>query len=110
MSGQQKLDMRDAGFIRVFYEFGISHGKLAREYEVHTDTIRNVLHGKSFNPEAPPPPRSSLRKLSSEQVRMIRRWHAEGESDGRIRELLGGYVTKSTIRQVISGKTYKDVT
>ena len=91
----------------MFYEFGISKPKLAREYGVHVDTIRNVLAGRSFQGR---PLRSGLRKLTDDQVRQIREWATEGLGEARIQKKLGNIVGRSTVRQVINRTSYQDVT
>lgn len=102
--------MRDAEYIRVFLEFGISKRALAREYEVCLDTIRSIASHRSFNPGAPPPNYNQHRKLDVSQVQEIRRLRALGYGEQRIAKALGGVITRSTVRQVIDGKTYRDVT
>jgi len=103
--------MRDAELIRVFAEFGFTTGQLAREYDVHRDTIRNVVKGASFRPEGH---RSRgqcrYRKLSAEQVRHIRALAAGGFGEQAIARKLNGIVGRSTVRQVMAGTTYRDVT
>jgi hypothetical protein len=95
----------------LFGEFGFTPQQLGREYEVHTDTARNVLNGKSHQGLLI---RSSLRKLTDDQARQIRQWAApppagEGLGEARIRRRLGGIVGCSTIRQVINRESYQDV-
>ena len=102
--------MRDAELIRVFHEFGFSPRKLASEYEVHTDTIRNVLNRRSFNPPAGHLYRQSKhRKLSPWQVHWIRQWASNGLGEQAIAKKLDGAVHRSTVRQVMQGITYQDV-
>jgi len=105
-----KLTRRDAEFILVFYEFGFTKPELAREYGVHVDTIRNVLKGKSFQGR---PLRSSRRKLTDDQARQVLAWAAEGVGEVRIQKRLraqGTEIGRSTVRQVINGQSYQDVT
>ena len=105
-----KLQMRDAELIRVFSEFGFSSRQLAAEYGVHADTIRNVLHFKSFNPSAVHPYRQNKRrKLNDDQVRLIRRLKNDGLGEQAIAKKLGGTVHRSTVRQVMHGVTYQDI-
>lgn len=102
----KKLRMRDAELIRVFAEFGFTPRQLAREYDVHADTVRNVVKGTSFKPGGP---RVNQRKLNPEQVRQIRTLAAEGHREQFIARKLGYVVRRGTVRQVIHGITYKDV-
>lgn len=102
--------MRDAEYIRVFHEFGFSHRQLALEYDVHTDTIRNVLHYKSHNPAVSRTGRRNKnRKLADEQVLRIRELTASGHGEQAIARKLGNVVSRSTVRQVMQGITYQDV-
>lgn len=106
----KRLMMGDAELIRVFAEFGFRTGQLAREYDVHPDTIRNIVKGASFKPggrggRGP----NKKRKLNEGQVRQIREWAAEGHGEQTISMKLDGVIRRSTVRQVIDGKTYKDV-
>jgi transposase len=101
-----KLTSRDASFIRLFEEFGFSKPQLAEEYGVHVDTIRNVVRGKSFRGGVT---RNKNRKLNDEQVRQIHELAAQRFGEARIAKALGGVVSRSTVRQVMSGKSYKDV-
>jgi hypothetical protein len=98
--------------MRVFHEFGFTPRQLGLEYGVHTDTARNVVKGKSFQPPKPPQP-SKLRKLTDDQVRQIRRWAAEeGYGEARIQrrlKYLGVEIGRSTIRQVINRESYQEV-
>lgn len=105
-----KLTSRDADFMRVFAEFGFKAPQLAKEYEVHPDTARNVLNGTSHTGKGLPP--SALRKLTDDQVRQIRAWAAEGLGEARIQNRLktqGIEIGRSTIRQVINRVSYRDV-
>jgi len=102
-----KLTSQDAELIRVFHEFGISKPKLAQEYGVHLDTIRNVVNGKSFRGQ---PVRSKKRKLTDDQVRQVHSWAAEGLGEVRIAKKLDNIVARSTVRQVINRQSYRDVT
>lgn len=104
-----KLTSRDAEFIRLFAEFGFKKPQLAREYDVHTDTIGNVLNGKSFY--GPEPPRID-RKLTDDQARQVLAWAAEGLGEIRIQNKLsqrGVNIGRSTIRQVIKRQSYQDL-
>ena len=103
----RKLTNMDAEFIRLFDEFGFPKSQIAREYGVHVDTIRNVVLGKSFKGSVL---RNKNRKLSDDQVRQIREWAAEGFGEARIAKKLGGIIGRSTVRQVITGHSYQDVT
>jgi transposase len=113
-----RLQFRDAEFIRVFHEFGFSHRQLAREYKRHTDTIRNILHGNSHKPGSSragsPGHRNDNRKLQDEHVRFVRLRAKEGQGEKRItvglKENFGVEVSRSTVRQVMTGITYRDVT
>ena len=102
-----KLTSRDAEFIRVYHEFGIAKTKLAREYGVHVDTIRNVINRVSFKGG---PVRSKMRKLTDDQVRQVHAWSAQGLGEVKIQRNLGGIIGRSTVRQVINGESYRDVT
>lgn len=99
--------MRDAEFIRVFYEFGFTKPQIAREYGIHVDTVRNVVIGKSFSGQ---PMRSSKRKLTDDQARQVREWAAEGLGEVKISRNLDGLIGRSTVRQVVNGLSYQDVT
>lgn len=106
----KKLRMRDAELIRVFAEFGFTPRQLAREYDVHADTVRNVVKGTSFKPGPHKgSPHANQRKLNPEQVRQIRTLAAEGHREQFIARKLGYVVRRGTVRQVIHGITYKDV-
>lgn len=105
-----KLTSRDAEFIHLFHEFGFKKPQLAKEYEVHLDTIRNVLNGKSHHGK---PLRNSLRKLTDDQARQVLAWSAEGLGEIRIQNRLkaqGIEIGRSTIRQVIKRQSYQEVT
>jgi len=102
--------MRDAEFIRLFAEFGYTAGQIAREYDVHPDTVRNVIRGNSFKPEGH---RSrgqcNHRKLNAAQVRYIRELAATGLGEQAIARKINNVIGRSTVRQVMSGKTYREV-
>lgn len=103
--------MRDAELIRVFAEFGYRTGELATEYDVHPDTIRNVVKGSSFKPEGHKSRgQCNRRKLNDSQVRYVRELAAQGLGEQAIAKRLNGVIGRSTVRQVMSGKTYQDVT
>lgn len=102
----QKLTASQAEMVRVFAEFGYTKAALAREYGVHVDTVRNILRGTSFNGTTPP---RKDRKLDEEQVLWIRQWAADDLSDTMIVKKLGGVVSRSTVRQVVEGRSYRDV-
>ena len=102
-----KLTSQDAEFIRVFHEFEISSSKLAKEYGVHVDTIRNIVNGKSFQGN---PLRSKQRKLTDDQARQVREWAAAGLGEVKIAKNLGGIIGRSTVRQIINNESYQDVT
>lgn len=106
-----KLSSQDADFMRMFYEFGFTQSQLAREYEVHPDTVRNVVTGRSF--KGGPPRRSKKRKLTDDQARQVHKWADEGFGEVRIQRKLhsqGIEIGRSTVRQVINGQSYQDVT
>lgn len=103
-----KLSATDADWIRVFAEFGYTKRALAKEYGVHVDTVRNILNGTSFNGD--PKKRTQPRKLTDEQVRFIREQVRLGHKEQAIARMLQGVVGRSTVRQVIEGKSYSDVT
>lgn len=107
----RKLPTRDAEFIRLFAEFGFTYVAIARAYELHPETVSNVVRGKSHKREgyAGSKPRLRLRKLNDEQVRKIRKLAAEGHGEQYIARQIGYAVQRSTVRQVMDGKTYKDV-
>lgn len=96
--------------IRVFLEFGISKSALAREYNVHVDTIRNIDRGLSFSGSLT---RRKDRKMSDVHIKFIRAQAALGYGEHVIvNDLYEGFaieVSRSTVRQVIAGKSYKDV-
>jgi transposase len=96
----------DADFIRVFYEFGFTKKQLAQEYQVHVDTIRNVISGKSFQGITQ---RSRHRKLNDDQVRQVRAWAAQGLGEVKISKLLGGLIGHSTVRQVMNRESYQEI-
>jgi len=102
-----KLTPVDAEWIRVFAEFGFSKRDLSKEYGVHVDTVRNILNGTSFNGD--PRKRVQPRKLTDEQVRFIREQMALGHKEQAIARMLQGVVGRSTVRQVMEGKSYADV-
>lgn len=94
--------------IRVFAEETLAtRHSLAVEYAVHPDTIRNILTRKSFTGGSPSSRRD--RKLSDEQVFQIRALSKLGNKPDIIATKMGHVVSKSTIRQIIDGKSYKDV-
>lgn len=103
-----KLTPLDAEWIRLYAEFGFSKRTLSKEYGVHVDTVRNILNGTSFNGD--PKKRTQERKLTTEQVRFIHRQVALGHKEQAISKMLKGVVGRSTVRQVIEGKSYADVT
>lgn len=103
----QKLTQTQADTIRVFAEeTRATKAALAREYDVHPDTIRNILNRKSFIGETP---HRKDRKLSNEQVLEIRCLSKLGYKPDKIATKMDHIVSKSTIRQVVDGKSYKDV-
>ena len=104
----QKLTQAEADMIRVFAEeTRATRHTLAAEYDVHPDTIRNILNGKSFTGSSPASRRD--RKLSDEQVFQIRALSKLGNKPDVIATKMDHIVSKSTIRQVVDGKSYKDV-
>lgn len=108
MTLSQKLTQADADMIRVFAEeTRAGRAALAREYGVHPDTIRNIVNRKSFTGGQP---RRKDRKLTCEQVIQIRCLSKLGDKPDRIATKMDHIVSKSTIRQIIEGKSYKDVT
>lgn len=105
----QKLTQTQADMIRVFAEeTRATRASLAVEYDVHPDTIRNILNRKSFTGSSPASRRD--RKLSNEQVFQIRALSKLGNKPDIIATKMGHIVSKSTIRQVVNGQSYKDVT
>lgn len=102
-----KLTPTDAEWIRLFAEYGFSKRSLSKEYGVHADTIRNILNGTSFNGD--PKKRVQERKLTDEQVRFIRQQVKLGHKEQAIARMLQGVVGRSTVRQVMEGKSYADV-
>ena len=105
-----KLEMRDAEFIRLFKEFGEwTPPQIARAYDVHPDTVRNILYGKSFKPEGHRKDgHRQQRKLTDEQVRTIRELSAAGHKNCISRHL-GKKVSRATVRQVVLRHTYQDI-
>ncbi len=103
-----KLTPLDAEWIRLYAEFGFSKRALSKEYGVHVDTVRNILNGTSFNGD--PKKRVQPRKLTDEQVRFIREEMKKGSKEQAIARMLQGVVGRSTVRQVMEGKSYQDVT
>lgn len=101
--------MRDAEFIRLYAEFGFRTTDIAREYEVHPDTVRNILKGRSFRPEGHRPRTVNARKLTPDQVRFVRAKAAAGYKQEAISQALGGIVKRGTVRQLVNGQTYRDV-
>lgn len=104
----QKLTQDQADMIRMFSEFGFSKPQLAREYHVHTDTVRNVLNGLSFTGDTrkkdfhhQPP--------TDEQVRFIKEQAREGHKEQAIATMLRGVVARATVRQVLDGKNQQGV-
>lgn len=105
-----KLTRDQADMIRVFKEFGYRTGQLAQAYEVHPDTIRNVVKGASFTTKDPSQDgHRRLRKLTDDQVRIIRKMAGEGYGEHAISRELNKVVHRATIRQVMRRQTYKDV-
>lgn len=105
-----KLTQSDADLIRVFAEeTRATKAALAREYDVHPDTIRNILNRKSFTGDPAVPRRNPNRKLSNEQVIQIRCLSKLGYKPDKIATKMEHVVSKSTIRQVVEGSSYKDV-
>lgn len=106
----RKLEPAQAEMIKVFREFGFTKAALGREYGVHVDTIRNIDKGVSFNGGAP---KRKDRKLSDDDIRFIRAKGASGIKEQQISNLLRTErnieVSRSTVRQVLNGKSYKDV-
>lgn len=101
-----KLTPYDATMIPVFREF-FSRSEVAREYGVHRDTIRNVEKGVSFSTLVS---RRKDRKLSDDEIRQIRLWEGQGHREHAITTLLENKVSRSTVRQVLNGQSYQDVT
>src|ERR1700757_1783703 len=97
-----KLTHDQADMIRVFKEAGYTTGQLAKEYGVHADTIRNVVKGASFTAEPKDPKLDGhrrLRKLTDDQVRVIRKMAGEGFGEHAISRQLGKGVHRATIPQ-----------
>lgn len=107
-----KLQQYDADLIRVFSEFGFTKRALAGEYDVHIDTVRNILNNRSFTGGKSGGGKVNLanRKLNDDQVRFIHAQAALGHKEQKIASLLGNVVSKSTVRQVIEGRSYAEVT
>jgi hypothetical protein len=87
--------------IRLFAEFGFSFAQLAQEYEIHTNTVRSIVNG------APDVIRKD-RKLTDDQIRQVRAWHAQGWGQQRISQELG-IISKSSVRQILRGNSYRNV-
>ena len=105
----QKLRQDQADMIRVFSdELHVSKAALAREYGVHVDTVRNILNYKSFT-GAEKKPSGQPRSLTDEQVRFIKAQARKGYKESAITKMMRGVAHKSTVRQVLEGKTYQDV-
>ena len=99
-----KLTKDQAEYIRLFKDIA-KPAALAKEYGVCVATIHNVLNGKSFRDDKKP---RSDRALTEETVREIRKLQAEGLSDWKISRL-PGMPPRSSVRQVLNGKSYKDI-
>lgn len=102
----KKLRRRQAEMIRLFLEFGFTQQECADVYEVSLDTIRNIANGVSFKP---PVSRRKDRKLSDDEIRQVHVWGAKGHKEQKISTLLHGKVSRSTVRQILAGKSYQDV-
>lgn len=103
----QKLTATDVEFIRLFGggERPIAKpSALAQEYGVCTETIYDVLNGKSHKPGTAP---RNDRRMSDDEVREIKRLQRKGLTDWKISRATGR--SRSTIRQIMDGKTYRDV-
>lgn len=99
------LTAEQAGLVRVFREFGFSRAAVAGEYGVHPDTIRNIENGTSFTKTA----RRKDRKLTDDEVRQVHAWGKQGHREQKIATLLGNKISRSTVRQILAGKSYQDV-
>lgn len=104
----QKLTADQAEMIRVFREElpWVSKADLGREYGVHADTIRNIEKGVSFNDTTA---RRADRQFSDDQVREIRRLAGTGLKEQAIKVKMNLSQSRSTIRQVVTSKSYRDV-
>lgn len=102
---RQKLTADRAEMILVFRRY-FSRAAVAREYGVHPDTIRNVENGTSFARE---PSRRKDRKLTDDEVRRVHAWGSQGFKEAKIAGLLDNKVSRSTVRQILAGKSYKEV-
>lgn len=99
-----KLTKEQAEYIRLFKDIA-KPAALAEEYGVCVATIYNVLNGVSFREDKKP---RKDRALSEDTVREIRQLQAEGLSDWKISRR-PGMPPRSSVRQVLNGKSYRDV-
>jgi len=100
----RKLTTNDAEMIKVLRQAaGVT--ALAREYDVNPSTIYNVLNGISHSK---PIKARKDRAMSDDTVREIKRLNSQGLSDWQISKQ-PNMPSRSSIRQVITGKTYRDI-
>lgn len=105
---RRKLSDETIEMIKVLGEF-VRPVPLGREYGVHPDTIRNILAGKSHRASHQAPRRD--RKIPDTEIREMRRLASkEGMREHAIKNHMQVPYSRSTIRQVIDGLSYKDVT
>lgn len=104
---RRKLSDRDIQFIRLFREIpGVTPYKLGREYGIHPDTVKNIWAGHSWTGTQVA---RRDRRMSDDEVRVMRRLAGQGHGEQAIKKLMGAPYSRSSIRQVITFQTYKEV-
>lgn len=103
----RKLSERDVQFIRVFRDIpGITPRKVGKEYGIHPDTVKNIWSGRTRTGTRAARPD---RRMSDDEVRAMRRLAGQGHREQAIKIILGVPYSRSSIRQVITGATYREI-
>lgn len=106
----RKLSDRDVQFIQVFRDIpGITPRKVSREYGVHPDTVKNIWSGRARTGTPAARPRPD-RRMSDDEVRAMRRLAGQGHGEQAIKIIMSVPYSRSSIRQVITGVTYREIT
>jgi len=110
ISPKHKLSSKDVQQIRESYSQGITVTELANQYDKNSSYVRNIIQGKERG-NAPGPtcilPSRHSTKLTPDDVRRIRREHAQGCKQVDLAKKYG--VTPPCIGQVIRRVHWKDV-
>lgn len=110
---RQKLTNEDVLDIKTKYYQGMSVSEIDELYKgkCSHSTISQIVNNKRYADIKPniPDNHKSRKKLTDDEIRLIRQLKKEGKLNREIREILNNKVSMTTISDILTGKRYSEI-